>query len=55
MFGMFSNPKKPPVVPPPATDTAAVQDAAALARKRAVMAKGRASTDIVSKLGYVGA
>lgn len=55
MFGMFDNPKKPKVVPPPATDNQKVQDAAVEARKRAAAAKGRDSTSVASRLGNVGA
>lgn len=54
---LFSGPKKQKTPPPvvPATDQTAVQDAAAEARKRAAMAKGRSSTDIAGRLGNVGA
>lgn len=52
---MFAGPKKPKVIPPPATDMQAVQTAAADARKRAAQAKGRDYTDVASRLGNVGA
>ena len=55
MFGMFDNPKKPKPIPPPAADNTQVQEAAAEARKRAAAMKGRASTEVASRLGNVGA
>lgn len=52
---LFTGPDKPKTIKQPATDTRAVQDAAADARRRAAMAKGRQSTDIVGRgLGTVG-
>jgi hypothetical protein len=52
---LFSGPKKPKPITPPATDQKAAQDAAAEARRRAANAKGRKDTDIVSRgLGTVG-
>lgn len=41
-------------IPIPATDTQAVQEATAQARRLAALAKGKQSTDIVSRLGDVG-
>jgi len=53
---LFSGPKKQKTPAPvvPATDQTAVQDAAAEARRRAAMAKGRSATDIAGRLGNVG-
>ena len=49
------SPKPPKPAPAPASDQAVVQQAAADARKRAVLAKGRSTTDVTAtKLGLVG-
>lgn len=53
MSDLFSSPKKPKPIEPPKTSDAAVQDAAAQARRRAALARGRSSTNLVG-LGNVG-
>lgn len=53
---IFKGPTKPktPAPVPAGTDTQAVQQAAADARKRAAYAKGSGSDKIASRLGNVG-
>lgn len=55
----MSTPEPPKQQPIPSLTSPSVQEAAAKARRLAILAKGRASTDIVSqnpadKLGMVG-
>lgn len=50
---LFKGPEKPKPIKPPSTDSRAVQEAAADARRRAALAKGRSSTNVVG-LGNIG-
>lgn len=56
MGALFSSPKKPKTVEPPAIDKSGVQKADADARRRASLARGRASTILAQPggLGTVG-
>jgi hypothetical protein len=54
MSALFSSPKKPAPVAPPSTSQPEVQQRAAEARRRAALARGRSSTNLVG-LGNVGA
>lgn len=53
MGQIFSNPKKPKPIAPPTTSSTEVQERAAEARRRAALARGRSSTNLVG-LGNVG-